>query len=66
MIKRHHQLSVWKKSMELAEEVSSLSKQLPQKERFGLTSQLRRCGVSVPSNMRKVHHATATKSFYGF
>ncbi len=66
MIKRHHQLSVWKKSMELAEEVYSLSNQLPREEQFGLISQLRRCSVSIPSNIAEGVSRHSDKEFLRF
>ena len=45
------QLVVWQKSMELAQAVYSLSTLLPKNEAYGLSSQIRRCAVSIPSNI---------------
>jgi len=50
-IKSYLELEVWKKSTELAKEVYTVTKQFPVEEQFGLTSQLRRASVSVPSNI---------------
>ena len=47
----HHGLRVWQESMDLVTAVYSLTGQLPKEELFGLTSQLRRSAVSVPSNI---------------
>ncbi|MCK0125010.1 four helix bundle protein [Gelidibacter sp. F2691] len=47
----HKDLDVWKKSMDLVEVVYRLSSQFPSDERFGLTSQMRRAAVSLPSNI---------------
>jgi len=47
----HKDLDVWKKSMELAELMYSVTKSFPESERYGLTSQMRRAAVSVPSNI---------------
>ena len=47
----HKDLEVWKKSMDLVEEVYALSKFFPDDEKFGLTNQIRRASVSVPSNI---------------
>ena len=44
-------LEVWQESMTLVEEIYALSKCFPPEERFGLTSQLRRAVVSIPSNI---------------
>lgn len=47
----HKELDVWKKGMDLVEKIYSLSASFPAEERFGLTSQIRRAAVSVPSNI---------------
>jgi four helix bundle protein len=44
-------LIVWKKSIELAVQVYRETSSFPRDERFGLTSQMRRSAVSVPSNV---------------
>ena len=44
-------LEVWQEAMTLVEEVYELSRRFPADERFGLTSQLRRAAVSIPSNI---------------
>ncbi len=44
-------LLVWQKSHELVLEVYRLSRDFPREERNGLTSQIRRCATSVPSNI---------------
>jgi len=49
--KPHRSLEVWKKSMELVTLVYSTTAQFPSQERFGLVSQMRRCAVSIPSNL---------------
>ena len=48
-IQTYKDLIVWQKSMALAEEIYKLSKAFPKEELYGLTSQLRRAVVSVPS-----------------
>ena len=48
-------LLVWQKAMALAEAVYTLSDCFPKKEVFGLTAQMRRCAVSVPSNIAEGH-----------
>jgi len=44
-------LKAWQKAMDFAESVYSVTKEFPREELYGLTSQLRRAGVSVPSNI---------------
>lgn len=44
-------LKVWKKTMKVAEDIYRISANFPSDERFGLTSQIRRCAVSIPSNI---------------
>jgi four helix bundle protein len=44
-------LIAWQKSMDLVESAYELAKEFPQEEIFGLTSQLRRAVVSIPSNL---------------
>ncbi|UPG92984.1 four helix bundle protein [Luteibacter aegosomatissinici] len=51
MSRPHHDLLVWRRTMELAKKVYELTSRLPVEERFGLSSQLRRCAVSIPSNI---------------
>ena len=51
MIQSFRDLEVWRKSMESAQRVYVTSENFPQSETFGLTSQLRRAAVSIPSNM---------------
>jgi four helix bundle protein len=45
------ELKVWQKSIDLAVEVYKATSLLPNEERFGLISQMKRCSVSIPSNI---------------
>ncbi|MBS0194064.1 MAG: four helix bundle protein [Proteobacteria bacterium] len=47
----HETLDVWQESMSLVESVYACSRRFPDSERFGLTSQIRRSAVSIPSNI---------------
>lgn len=51
MIKSYKDLVVWQKSITLVQQVYELSKDFPKSEFFGLSQQLRRSAVSVPSNI---------------
>lgn len=50
-MRSHHRLQAWQQSMQLVELVYRLTAGFPDVERFGLTSQMRRAAVSVPSNI---------------
>ena len=49
--KTYKDLEVWSKSRGLTKEIYLLTKEFPKDELYGLTSQMRRCAVSVPSNI---------------
>jgi four helix bundle protein len=51
MPKGHEDLRVWQVAMTLTERIYEATRSLPFEERFGLTAQLRRAAVSVPSNI---------------
>ncbi len=44
-------LGIWKRSRLLVKQIYTITKSFPPEEKFGLTSQIRRCSVSVPSNI---------------
>ncbi len=54
-LKTYRELDVWKKSMDLVVEVYKLTKDFPAQEKFGLTSQIQRAAVSIPSNIAEGH-----------
>jgi four helix bundle protein len=62
----YRQLIAWQKAMELVEEVYRVTRAFPSDERFGLTSQMRRCAVSIPSNIAEGHGRLTTKDFQHF
>ena len=51
MIRTFRDLIAWQRSMELARQIYLLTRAMPQDERFGLTAQMRRAAVSIPSNI---------------
>lgn len=57
---------VWQKSMELAIEVYKLTKDFPREEVYGLTSQIRRSAVSIPSNIAEGHGRLNRRVFQQF
>jgi len=50
-IRNYRDLLIWQKSMRFVTEVYRLTESFPLKEMYGITSQLRRSSVSVPSNI---------------
>ena len=62
----HHRLVVWQDAMLLVEDVYALTRAFPEDERFGLTSQLRRAAVSVPSNIAEGAARSGAAEFLRF
>ena len=50
-IKSFKDLEIWKRSVKLVEDIYKATKSFPKEETYGLTSQLRRLAVSIPSNI---------------
>jgi len=59
----YRELIVWQKAMVLCEVVYRVTADLPDSERFGLRSQLRRAAVSVPSNIAEGHSRMSTGDY---
>ncbi|MDY0169713.1 MAG: four helix bundle protein [Thermoguttaceae bacterium] len=65
-IKTFRDLLVWQKSMELVTEVYRASAEFPTHERYGLSSQVRRCAVSIPSNIAEGFGRHSTTDYIRF
>ncbi len=65
-MKTHTDLDVWKKSMDFVENIYKMSSQFPKEEIYGLTSQIRRAAVSVPSNIAEGASRQGPKEFVQF
>ena len=59
-------LKVWQKSIELAKQVYKVVAELPDNEKYGLTSQIKRCAVSIPSNIAEGAGRNSNKEFKHF
>ncbi|MDP2930427.1 MAG: four helix bundle protein [bacterium] len=59
-------LTVWKRAVELVREVYILTAKLPSSEVYGLSSQMRRAAVSIPSNIAEGHLRKGLKEFLQF
>jgi len=65
-IHSYKELIVWQKSMDLAVAVYELTKNYPKEEVYGLTSQMRRCSVSIPSNIAEGRYRGTKKDYAKF
>jgi four helix bundle protein len=65
-IKNYRDLIVWQKSMDLVEQIYVLSSDFPTTETYGLTSQIKRAAVSVPSNIAEGSSKKSTKEYIRF
>ena len=54
-IRSYRDLTVWQRAMDLTDLVYESTKRFPKDERFGLTAQLQRSAVSIPSNIAEGH-----------
>ena len=62
----YQDLLVWQKAMDLAESCYHLTNLLPREELYGLSSQIRRAAVSVPSNIAEGYGRGSRKSYVHF
>lgn len=65
-ISSYRDLLVWQKAMSLVTEVYSISQSFPSPEMYGLTSQIRRCAVSIPSNIAEGYGRNSTADYRRF
>jgi four helix bundle protein len=62
----HKDLKVYQLSLDFVTEVYKISDQFPKSEGFGLTSQIRRASISIPSNIAEGSGRNSTKDFIRF
>lgn len=62
-INSYRDLLVWQKGLELAYLLYEITRSFPQEEKFGLTSQIRRAAVSIPSNIAEGQARYGKKEF---
>jgi len=65
-VKDYSQLIAWQKAMDFVEAVYRASKSFPKDEMFGLTSQIRRAAVSIPSNIAEGQSRRSSREFVHF
>jgi four helix bundle protein len=63
MLKNYKELKVWQKSYQLSLELYKITKGFPGDEKYGLTSQMRRAAVSVPSNIAEGYGRKTTRDY---
>lgn len=66
MANEYKDLIVWQKSMDLVDEVYKLTKLLPKEELFGISNQMRRASVSIPSNIAEGYERSTQKEYANF
>lgn len=62
-LQSYEQLDVWREAMELVAEVYQVTRSFPKEELYGLTSQVRRAVVSIPSNIAEGQGRRSTRDF---
>ena len=65
-IKSFRDLNIWKDGIKLVKNIYEITKSFPNSEIYGLTSQIRRAAVSVPSNIAEGHTRRHTAEFKQF
>ena len=65
-MKSHKDLDVWKNAMSLAKQGYEITQTYPKEEIYGMVSQMRRCAVSIPSNIAEGASRNGAKEFKQF
>jgi len=63
MLKNYKEVKAWQKSYQLCLEIYKITKGFPKEEQYGLTSQIRRAAVSVPSNIAEGYGRKTTPDY---
>ena len=65
-IRSFRDLRVWQKGIELVKEVYKISKSFPKDEQYGITAQIRRSSISIPSNIAEGHRRRYIREYKQF
>jgi four helix bundle protein len=66
MLLSYRDLNVWQNAMNLVEDVYKITANFLKEEKYGLISQIRRCSVSIPSNISEGFMRKSTKEYIQF
>lgn len=66
LIRSYKELEIWKQGMQMAVKIYAITNEFPPEEKFGLVSQMRRCVVSIPSNIAEGSGRSTYKDFVHF
>ncbi len=66
MIRTHQDLDVWKLSIEFVTNIYKETQKFPKSELYGLTSQIRRAAISIPSNIAEGAARSSRKEYIQF
>ena len=66
VVKDYRDLTVWQKAMDLVETIYHTTAAFPKEETYGLTSQIRRAAVSIPSNIAEGNGRNTTRDYLHF
>jgi four helix bundle protein len=65
-MKTHKDLFVWQKAMDIVEMIYGMTENIPKSELYGLTNQIRKSAVSIPSNIAEGAARSSDKEFAQF
>jgi len=65
-VESYHDLIVWQKGIELVNDIYLITKNFPREELYGLTSQIRRSAILIPSNIAEGWGRGTTKNYLQF
>jgi len=66
VLKNYKELKVWEKSYQLCLDIYKITKEFPQSERYGITAQMRRAALSIPSNIAEGYGRKTTQDYIRF
>ena len=65
-VQSYRDLVIWTKAIELVTEIYRVTKYFPKEKLYGLTSQIRRAAVSIPSNIAEGHGKLSRREYQHF